>query len=32
MAYVENFHGEGFHSVACGGHLRLVSTVCDVTI
>jgi len=31
VAYAENFHG-GFHSVAYGGQLYLVCTVCDVTV
>ena len=32
VAYSENFHGAGFHSVAYTGHLHLVCAVCDVTI
>ena len=32
MAYAENFHAGGFHSVAYGGHLYLMCTVGDVTI
>ena len=31
VANAENFHG-GVHSLAYGGHLYLVCTVCDVTI
>jgi len=31
VAYAENFHG-GVHSVAYGGYVYLVCTVCDVTI
>jgi len=31
VAYAENFHG-GFRSVAYGGHLFVVSCLCDVTI
>ena len=31
VAYAENFH-EGVHSVAYGGHLYLVCSVCVVTI
>ena len=32
VAYAENFHEGGFHSVADGGHLYLVCVVWDVTI
>jgi len=32
MAYAENFHWGGFHSVADGGHLYLVCAVCAVRI
>ena len=31
VAYAEKFHG-GFHLVAYGGHLHLVSAVCDIII
>ena len=31
VAYAENFHEGGFHSVAYGGHLYLVCAVFDVT-
>ena len=32
VAYAENFHVEGLHSVAYGSYLHLVCAVCDVTI
>ena len=32
VAYAESFHGVDFHSIAYGGHLHLVCSVCDVSL